>query len=226
MYLIVSPTDVEISQIKENRSLARLKEFAFLVTGVGMVESAVSLTSFLAEVKTRTLELHPEGIILFGICGAYLNSGVDLLDFCLADTEQFGDFGISVNNEIEYFPQGVFENQYNYSLKNRLSTKIKASLASLQIPFKNGHFVTVNACTGTQTRGDFLHNKFNAVCENMEGAALARVCQLHNIPLAELRCVSNLVENRDKSKWKIEEAISKGSDVLAQVLVELSNRGD
>ena len=43
----------------------------------------------------------------------------------------------------------------------------------------------------------------------MEGAAVAMVCQSLDIPCAELRCISNMVDDRDTSKWQLVEAIEK-----------------
>jgi len=75
--------------------------------------------------------------------------------------------------------------------------------------FKLVNFVTVNCCTGTILRGEFLQKKYDAGCENMEGAAVAMVCKNFNIPCVELRCVSNMVGDRDKSNWLLSEAIEK-----------------
>lgn len=113
-------------------------------------------------------------------------------------------------------------NQCSFNLKNSLLAEAENALNIHNITYKKGSFVTVNSCTGTAQRGNFLQRQFNAICENMEGAALARVCDLYNLPMMEVRCVSNMVENRDKSKWQIEEAISHGTRVLIQLLHEVS----
>jgi futalosine hydrolase len=212
MYLIASSTELEISQLKENKELA--KNFNFLITGVGVVESAISLARFLSEKKA-------DCVILFGVCGAYVDSGVDVLDICLAEGEHFGDFGVAMGDKIEYFSEEILKNKCNFDLENSFFEKIEKHLAALKIPYKSGHFVTVNSCSGTLSRGIFLRDKFGAICENMEGASIARVCEIYRIPMVELRCVSNLVEDRDESKWKIKEALSKGSDVLAKLLIEV-----
>lgn len=212
MYLITSSTELEISQLKENKELA--KNFNFLITGAGVLESAISLTKFLSENKI-------DCVILFGVCGAYVDSGVDVLDICLAEEEHFGDFGVAMGDKIEYFTEEILKNKCNFDLKNSFFDKIEKHLAALETPYKKGHFVTVNSCSGTLSRGNFLRNKFGAICENMEGAAVARICEIYRVPMVELRCVSNLVEDRDKSKWKIKEALTKGSDVLAQLLIEV-----
>lgn len=69
-----------------------------------------------------------------------------------------------------------------------------------------GAFATVSACTGTKKRADELFAKYGVICENMEGAAIAHICCMYDIPCIEIRGISNLVEDRDISKWDIQRA--------------------
>jgi len=63
--------------------------------------------------------------------------------------------------------------------------------------------LTVSACTGTRKRAIELEHRFGAICENMEGAAIAHICTLYGVPVIEMRGISNIVEDRDRSKWNI-----------------------
>jgi len=211
MHLIVCPTELEISKLRKNKELT--KSFDFLVTGIGVLESAISLLRYFSTRKA-------DWVVLFGLCGAYPGTGTDILDVCLAETEHFGDFGIAIDDKVEYFSDPIFENRYDFDLKNNFSARIENSLEVLKITYKKGPFVTVNSCSGTLSRGSFLRDEFGAICENMEGAAIAHVCKIYNVPMTEVRCVSNLVEDRDKTKWQISKAIDEGSDAIAKILIE------
>ncbi|MFZ5993520.1 MAG: futalosine hydrolase [Thermodesulfobacteriota bacterium] len=213
VYLVAASTELEINPLKGEISAAP-GNFGFLVTGVGPVESAISLTRFLEREKA-------DGVILFGVGGAYTEKGVDALDICLAEGERFGDFGIAAHDEIHYFTDETLTGKHDFDLRNGLSDQVESRLMALGTPFKKGPFVTVHACSGTLKRGNVLRDKFNAICENMEGAAMARVCELYGVPMVELRCISNMVEDRDTSKWKIEEAAAKGAGLLGRLLPEL-----
>lgn len=191
-----------------------LPGLSFLVTGVGPVECAISLV--------RILERRPVGgVVLFGLGGAYEDAGTGVLDLCLAELEYAGDFGIAVDNTIEYFPDEVVRNPSRFDLRNALFRRVDNCLTSLGITYRSGAFVTVHSCTGTSARGSFLRERFDAICENMEGAAAARVCEMYDVAMVEFRCISNMVEKRDRSKWKIPEAIAKGSEILAEVIPQL-----
>ena len=52
----------------------------------------------------------------------------------------------------------------------------------------------------------------------MEGAAAAHVCALHDVPFLEVRGVSNLVEDRDRSKWRIGEAAEAAQRVVLKLV--------
>ncbi|RJQ38548.1 MAG: futalosine hydrolase, partial [Nitrospiraceae bacterium] len=71
---------------------------------------------------------------------------------------------------------------------------------------ETGAFVTVSTVTGTDKRAKELEKRFNAICENMEGAAVAHVCAMYGIPMLEIRGISNIVEDRNRDKWDIKTA--------------------
>ena len=52
----------------------------------------------------------------------------------------------------------------------------------------------------------------------MEGAALAHVAAIYEVPLLELRAVSNLVEDRDLSRWRIPEAAETAQEAVRAVV--------
>ena len=41
----------------------------------------------------------------------------------------------------------------------------------------------------------------------MEGAAFMYVCLMHQVPFAQIRAVSNVVERRNRQAWKVREAL-------------------
>ena len=225
MYLVICPTELEIAPIRKDPELLQDGDVELLVAGPGMVDSSISLTRALCREPVPAGHRRIEGVILFGIGGAYLDSGADILDFCIASSENFGDFGIAAGNEVLYFDNPVMRRS-SYDLRNRLFGQVKRILEGKGIPYKQGSFVTVNSCSGTARRGAFLRDRFDAICENMEGAALAQVTEEWSIPFVEVRCISNLVEDRDESKWKISEAIGKGSSILRDILLDLVKAGE
>ncbi len=81
---------------------------------------------------------------------------------------------------------------------------VKGGRRDFQI--KSGNFITVSSTTGIHKRAVELKKRFNAICENMEGAAIAQVCAIYKIPMLEIRGISNIAGIRDKRKWDLELA--------------------
>jgi len=211
MLLVAAATEKEIQSL--TKFLATVNGVDVLVSGMGPVAAAVSLSRYLACSGSRI-----DAVVNIGVAGAYADTDITLLDLCLAQQEFLGDFGICLQDEILDFDPGILEPSAPLIFDNDLVKRLENILGDHDIAFKKVNFVTVNCCTGTAKRGELLRDKFAAGCENMEGAAVAMVCQNYNIPCVELRCVSNIVENRETTNWRIPEAIEKMCRIMQIVL--------
>jgi futalosine hydrolase len=73
----------------------------------------------------------------------------------------------------------------------------------------HGDVVTVSMATGTAGTAAALARRHPAaVAEGMEGYGVATACVLTQVPFAELRTISNLIGPRDRTAWRIGEALS------------------
>lgn len=210
MILVVAATELEMKPVRE--CLGGQAQLDFLLCGIGPVEAAVRLSTFLAaHPKRYNLILH------CGVAGAYVGAGAELLDICLAEREVLGDLGIEGNGRVIPFPANLAV-PVEFPLDASLCRQAAALLPGCRV----GTFVTVNTATATTARGAALRERFGALCENMEGAAVARVCQEYGVPCLEVRAVSNLVEDRDPSRWRLVEACQKLADALASLVPALA----
>ena len=218
MLLVTVATENEIRPL--NHFFSASENLEVLVTGMGPVATAASLSKQLA-----LNEAAFEGVINIGVGGAYISSGLDLLDICLARQEVFGDFGVCLENKILNFEPALSQLGRPIILNNELIELSKEILMSQAVEYKVANFVTVHCCSGTKKRGNYLRKKFDAGCENMEGAAVAMVCDVFNIPCVELRCISNLVEDRNTDNWRLEQAIARMCSVTEVILKECALLG-
>jgi len=58
----------------------------------------------------------------------------------------------------------------------------------------------------------------------MEGAAFMFACLVHGVSFAQVRAVSNIVERRNRSAWKLPEAVEALSASLLAI-VDYAARG-
>lgn len=202
MILVVAATEFEMQSFREHLKPPQCLEH---ICGVGPVESCLRLTKYLGN-KGSDISL----VVNFGVGGAYLKEGVkgpDLLDICIAEVEYLGDLGICFPRRFDDLPGDLVTKEFllDVDLRKRAEQVLQKST----IDYFSGPFVTVNSVSGTRERGAMLQNKYQAICENMEGAAIARVCAEFSMPLLQLRCISNMVDNRDAGNWKLAEAADR-----------------
>ncbi|MFI9204862.1 futalosine hydrolase [Streptomyces sp. NPDC053048] len=72
-----------------------------------------------------------------------------------------------------------------------------------------GEVLTVTSATGTAERAAELTARHpDAVAEGMEGFGVAEAAVAHQVPVIELRTVSNAVGPRDRGTWRVGEALA------------------
>lgn len=215
MYLVTSATEMEMAPFV--RACQNHDPRYRLITGVGPLESTYSLTRRLAEDRSGI-----RGVLNFGVAGAYplVNGvvGAELLDICVAELECMGDLGICFDDRIEAFAGEHVPVRTRFPVDQDLADQAAGVLAEAGITCHRGVFVTVCSVSGTAGRGEIVAAGQGGLCENMEGAAVAGVCDAFNLPLLELRCISNFVEDRDVSRWRLGEACEKAGMAAALVL--------
>ncbi len=214
--LLTAATDFEMQAFRE--AGGDLDHTLQLITGLGPVETTLSLSCFLSE---RVNEV--DAVLNFGIGGAYPNNGAKLqagmLDICLAEQEALGDLGICLQDRIERFSAAGLQVKDSFIMDQSLLSAAGQALDDAGIAHKQGVFITVNCATGTLKRGQMLGRSLKGLCENMEGAAVARVCHQFAVPCLEVRCISNMVEDRNKDSWQLQRACH-GAGRAAAVIVK------
>jgi futalosine hydrolase len=218
MYLVTAATAFEMEAFLQ--ACSSVAPFAQLITGIGPVEAAVQLTAYLA-----TGSASIAGVVNLGVGGAYCRDqdSAGLLDICLAEREVLGDLGICYSDAVEPLRGEQLVVLDRFILDSDLLTQAAVLLDSGQVAYRRGTFVTVSCVSGSRQRGALLARQHQALCENMEGAAVARVCQHFALPLLELRCISNLVEDRNRQNWQLHQACARCGEVAALVVQGLSH---
>lgn len=93
------------------------------------------------------------------------------------------------------------------------SHAVARALACPHVPFATSDRVTADRATARR-----IADQVGAAIESMEGAAAAQVCLALGLPFVEVRAVSNEVGVRDKSEWRVREAIAAVGDAALAAL--------
>ncbi|MGB8218165.1 MAG: futalosine hydrolase [Candidatus Methanoperedens sp.] len=190
------------------------KSIVFTHCGVGKVNAAHSATLMLENYDVDLM-------ILFGIGGAY--KGAMIGDIAVAQSENYAEEGILTDDgwksmEFIGFPLLKSEKEYfnTFQMDSRLSQLAIKVSGDLGFNTIYGNFITVSQCSGTRESGELLKNRFDGICENMEGVAVAHICAMYGIPVIEIRGISNIIENREPKKWNIPLAVSNCNEVVSE----------
>lgn len=207
--LCVAATESEIAPFLKQRPAAN-----FLVTGVGAPMAVYHITK-------RLQQIDYDLVIQAGIAGSFIDS-LPLGKVVFVSKDNFADIGISEHNIFSsVFEKGfIDENEFPFAngwLENR------ESMMDL-FPIEKMRAITVNMVTDNEDQIKRLKLKFNAQLETMEGAALHYTCLIEKIPFMQLRSISNYVGERDKTKWKMKEAIENLNESLLSITDHLSTQ--
>jgi futalosine hydrolase len=164
---------------------------------------------------------------VFGVGGAYPSSGARIGDIVIAREEIAGDEGVltvegfrdTSSIGIPLLKTATARIFSTYPAPEALLARSQRTLATQAKPVVHtGAFVTLSTCTGTTARARELEQRYHALCENMEGAAAAHVAEQHGVPWLEARGISNIVEDRDLSKWDLPKAAGVVQDAVLRLL--------
>lgn len=221
MLLVLAATEFEMMSFK-SPELEGDAQVMMAICGVGPVESAVRVMRLLGEHAAKISH-----VVNFGIGGAYLeeldDAGIGLLDICLAESEVLGDYGVCYGSRVEPFADRELPGKIEFTLSNELLECARRELSDKKFDFFSGPFVTVNSASGTAERGRCIKRRFNGICENMEGAAIARCCEMFSLPMLEVRVISNMVEDRPGKPWKLEEACRRSGYIASLIAHRLKD---
>jgi futalosine hydrolase len=197
--LVCVATPLEGGLLRER--LSARADVTLICTGVGAVNAAHAVT--LAMTRAR-----PDAVIVCGVGGAYPESGLAIGDVVCADVECYGDLGAAT-------PSGFLDMKALGFPVIPGSAPVYNDLPLAVFPLERRvKFVTVNACTGTDPAARALEARTGGAVENMEGAAVVHVARLHDVPVGELRGISNMVTDRDTGAWRLEPAAIAAQEAL------------
>lgn len=95
--------------------------------------------------------------------------------------------------------------------------------AGIEREVVRGDVLTVNTATGSSESADRLRTRYPAaIGEAMEGYGVAAAAARFGLPVAEVRAVSNLIGPRDRSAWRIGEALATLTAAAAPIVEGLA----
>ena len=181
-----------------------------LISGIGMVAKAFWLGKYLSEKKY-------DFALNTGIAGSFA-SEIKIGEVVNVSVDQFSEIGALVPDgfltasdlhfsDFDTFPfrSGLLINQTDFS---------KSGIQNL----KQVTGITANTVHGEINSILQIKEQFHPEIETMGGAAFLYGCLIEKIACAQIRAISNFVEERDKSRWNIPLALKNLTSTTLEIL--------
>jgi futalosine hydrolase len=209
--LIVAATAAELDPC-----LSRMRATGgvdILITGVGMVATAVRCA------QTLALQKYDFALNL-GVCGSFdpsLQPGttVHVVSDCIAELgAEDGERFVTIQ-ELQLLGNDEFPFRDGRLVND--APPLNTALRDLRAV----HGITVNTVHGNEPSIDTVVRRLQPQVESMEGAAFMYACLVQGVPFAQVRAVSNIVERRNRSAWKLKDAIDNLSATAVAIIEHL-----
>jgi len=184
----------------------------FHQSGVGMMASSFSLTKLIMEEK-------PDLLLQVGMAGCF-DTSLALGKVVVVEKEIEGNTGVEEDGKWrDLFNLKLEKANYPPYVKRTLPNPHIEKFNLLKLKTVTG--ITVTEVTTRKERIKQLVKKYEPVTESMEGAALHYVCRNTNTNFLQMRTISNYIGERDKSKWKMKEALDNLNTTLLKYIDKL-----
>jgi futalosine hydrolase len=203
--LVITATKPEIEPfIWDNKGVE------VLVTGVGVPATLYHLQK---KLQKKTTDL----VIQAGIAGCFTDN-IELCGVVLVKQDTFADIGMEEKeNFTGIFQSGLADKDAFPFCDGWLINSHDIFTRSLLPAVKA---ITVNKVSDSLLQRQQVIDGFAPEIETMEGAALHYVCLQEQVPFIQIRSISNVVGERNKSRWMMKEAITNMNRELGR-LIEL-----
>ena len=195
---IIGAMDIEVDSLKnemENPAINIIagmdfyegviggKDVVVVKCGIGKVNAAMC-TQILAD------RYNVDAVINTGVAGS-LNNDIDICDIVISTVAQEHDMDVTALG----YEKGIIPDMdvsiFEADRKLVELTKKSAKEAGLDVKVFEGKVVSGDQFISTHENKKSLKNSFGGDCAEMEGAAIAHVASLNNIPFLVIRAISD-----------------------------------
>jgi len=207
-WLLLIPTEFErkfIAPLIETFRDQSDSEVAIELCGFGPVVAAARTAALLARYQ-------PEQVLLLGIAGGY-DGAEPASAYRFASV---GCYGVGVGTGAGF--QTAEKMGWAHWAGEKKADQI-GDMISVGDDQTMHQLLTV--CAASETQSDVAQRRAafpDAFAEDMEGFAVAAACRLAETQLTIIRGISNVAGDRNKSNWKIKEAMQAAWELAGQVI--------
>ncbi|BDU50988.1 5'-methylthioadenosine/adenosylhomocysteine nucleosidase [Haliovirga abyssi] len=229
---IIGAMNEEIIELKSNMKLSKEevaanmsffvgeingKEIVLVESGIGKVNSAMCTTILIERFNV-------DKIIFTGVAGA-INNNLEVGDVVISkdliqhdvDATAFG----AKLGEIPRMKTSIFKGDEKLIEIAEKAAKINIKKHSAII----GRILSGDQFVSSSEKIDKLRENFNGDCVEMEGASVAQVCYIYNIPFVIIRAISDKADHSAKVDFKtfVNDAAKNAKNIVLSMLENMES---
>ncbi len=223
---IISAMDVELKKLVEEAEISKEETVAGntfytgTLHGVDVVLVRAGVGKVLAASCTQTLinNYRVGGVVFTGIAGG-VGDNVNVMDMVVGTGLVQHDYGTETNDGFEWNGEAAADEETGLiPVDEALSELAYASACAVlgQEKVHRGIIATGDQFISSESYVKELQDSFDALACEMEGAAVARVCDQYGVPCAVLRCMSDKADGiaHDTYAFNYTEASNTSASVV------------
>ena len=225
---IIGAMDVEVAEIINNMTEKKIKELGHLSfvegflgnTPVVIVQSGVGKVNAGICAQTLILSFGVTCVINTGIAGG-ISQDLNVMDTVVSTDAMYHDFDATEfgykRNQVPGIDTIAFPaDEKLISLAERTYAE-GVKEGKLHRKMVRGRISTGDIFVNSSIKKSGIRALCNPSCVEMEGAAIAQVCYLNEIPFVIIRCISDLAENTTEVYLEKEAALENAYIVMSMV---------
>lgn len=231
---IISAMDVELKQLVEEAEIAKQETVAGntfytgTLNGVDVVLVKAGIGKVMAASCTQTLinNYRVGGVVFTGIAGG-VGDDVNVMDMVIGTGLVQHDYGTETNDGFEWNGNAAADQDTGIIPVDEALSKIAYDSACAVLGAEKVHqgiIATGDQFISSETYVAELQTKFDALACEMEGAAVARVCDQYGVPCAVLRCMSDKADGiaHDTYEFNYTQASNTSASVVIDMMETLA----
>lgn len=186
-------------------------EVVVVCAGIGKVNAAMCTQILIDYCK-------PEVLLNVGVAGA-LDPVLKVGDVVISTDAQHHDMDCSAVGD----PVGIVPRMKNSIFKAdpELIELAKQIGEGMDLNVYCGKVVSGDQFIGSKEKKEYLYTTFNGMCAEMEGAAMAHVCELNDLPYLVIRSISDQADGEaDITYEEFKDIAAERAGVLLQGMLE------
>lgn len=203
---------IEKASLVFYKGILENKEVVLVRCGIGKVNAALCAQILISEFNVNA-------VVNTGVAGA-LNSELDVYDIVISTDAIQYDFDTTVFG----YKKGIIPRMENSTfianekLVNAAYESSKDETKSYKVV--KGRIVTGDRFISSKELKDELVEEFKAFCGEMEGAAIAHVCELNNTPFVIIRAMSDKADGSADIVYEefVKDAAHNSKDIVLNML--------